>query len=170
MWVLRGSCIFFSSGGSAASLSILLRAPGGSCVGLLGAPEHEFLQPVLFLGLGGRRAGSRRSCLRTELFAGFGLWSEGGAHELGQALDAGSLAALLGHHVWVEGAGGAGGVALTDVAAAGTAEVTVGVVGVGGAEHGRTAAGQRGDVVDGYADIGRLFASGAGRYCAVVVE
>ena len=59
---------------------------------------------------------------------------------------------------------------MTDVAAAGTAEVTVGVVGVGGAEHGRATAGQRGHVVDRDADVGRLFASGAGRHCAIVVE
>ena len=156
--------------GSAAALFGLRYAPGASCIGLLGAPEHELLQPVLFLGFGGRGASCGRGCLRAKLLAGFRLWSERCAHQLGQALDAGSLAALLGYHVRVECAGCAGRVALADVAAATTAEVAVGGVGVSGAEHGRAAAGQRGDIVDGYANIGRLFASGAGRYCAVVVE
>ena len=127
---------------------------------------------MLFLGLGGGggRGGCCRGSLRTKLFAGFRLWSEGGAHQLGQALDAGSLAALLGYHVRVECAGCAGRVALADVAAATTAEVAVGGVGVSGAEHGRAAAGQRGDVVGRDADVRRLFAGGAGRHCAVVVE
>ena len=124
---------------------------------------------MLFLGFAGGR-GCGGGGLWAELFAGFRLWSEGGAHQLGQALDARSLPALFGYHGWVEGTGCTGGVALAGVAAASTAEVTVGVVGVCGAEHGRSATGQRGDVVDGYADIGWLVAGGAGRHCAVVVE
>ena len=90
---------------------------------------------MLFLGFAGGR-GCGGGGLWAELFAGFRLWSEGGAHQLRQALDAGSLAALLGYHVGIERAGGAGGVALTDVTTAATAEVAVGGVGVSGAEHG----------------------------------
>ena len=63
--------LFFVLAGSAAWLSTLLSAPGSACVGLLGAPEHEFLQPVLFLGLDGAGGGRGGSCLWTELLAGF---------------------------------------------------------------------------------------------------